>query len=131
MPFAHKKLAKKIMTVALIVLVGVMVSSCLESVFNQPPNARLAVVEGVPYGPAPQTFVFDISGSWDPDGEIASFTLDFGDGSDPVEGTDPSETVSHLYEHAGTYIVTLTVTDTYGKNDAMRLVFGLSPPADG
>jgi len=130
MPFAQKTLAKKIMTVALIVLVGVMLSSCLESVFNQPPNARLAVVEGIPYGPAPQTFVFDISGSWDPDGEIASFTLDFGDGSAPVEGTDPSETISHLYEEAGMYIVTLTVTDTYGKDDEGKLGFGLSSPTD-
>jgi len=131
MPFAHKKLAKKIIAGALIAVVGLMLTSCLESVFNQPPNARLAVVEGVPYGPAPQTFVFDISGSWDPDGEIASFTLDFGDGSDPVEGTDPSETVSHLYEGAGMYIIKLTVIDKYGKSDTISFVFGLSPPADG
>jgi len=124
--FMHKTLVKKIMAMVLILLVGVMVSSCLERVFNQPPNARLAIVEGVPYGPAPQTFVFDISGSWDPDGEIVSFTLDFGDGSDIIEGTDPSETISHLYEHAGMYIVTLTVTDNYGKSDVMRLVFGLN-----
>ena len=128
MPFAHRKLAKRIIMVALIVLVGVMLSSCLESVFNQPPNARLAVVEGIPYGPAPQTFVFDISGSWDPDGEIASFTLDFGDGSAPVEGTDTSETISHLYEQPGTYIITLTVTDNYNKSNSIRLVFGLSSP---
>ena len=130
MPFTHKKLAKKIMMVALIVLVGVMLSSCLEGVFNQPPNARLAIVEGIPYGPAPQTFVFDISGSWDPDGKIASFTLDFGDGSAPVEGTDTSETISHLYEGAGMYIIKLTVIDNYGKSDTIRFVLGLSPPAD-
>ena len=124
--FMHKTLVKKIMAMVLILLVGVMVSSCLERVFNQPPNARLAIVEGVPYGPAPQTFVFDISGSWDPDGEIASFTFDFGDGSDPVKGTDPSETISHLYEEAGTYIIKLTVTDNYGKSDTISFVFGLS-----
>ena len=130
MSFGQKILVRKIMTVTLIVVVGLMLTSCLEGVFNQPPNARLAIVEGIPYGPAPQTFVFDISGSWDPDGEIASFTLDFGDGSDPVEGTDPSETISHLYEGAGMYIIKLTVIDNYGKSDTISFVFGLSPPAD-
>ena len=130
MSFAHKILTKKITAVALLAVVGLMLTSCLESVFNQPPNARLIIVEGVPNGPAPQTFVFDVSGSWDPDGEIASLTLDFGDGSDPLDGTDPFETISHLYEHAGTYIVTLTVTDTYGKSDAIKFTLGLSPPTD-
>ena len=130
MSFTQQTPTKKIIAGALIAVLGLMLTSCLESIFNQPPNARIAVVEGVAYAPAPQTFVFDISGSWDPDGEIASFTLDFGDGSDPAEGTDPSEAISHLYAEGGLYIVTLTVTDKYGKTDEVRLGFGLSPPTE-
>ena len=128
---AQKTLAKKIMTGALIVLVGVTLSSCLSGLFNQPPKAVLTIVQGTPYAPAPQTFVFDVSGSYDPDGEIISFSLGFGDGSALFEGEDLSEPISHLYTQAGMYTVTLTVTDDDGKSDAVNLVFGLSsPPSD-
>ena len=116
---------KRFVVGLLVVLVGVMLTSCL---FNRPPEAALTLVEGVPYGYAPQTFVFDISVSSDPDGEIVSFTFDFGDGSDPIEGNDLSEPISHLYEEAGLYIITLTVTDNDGKSDELKLVFGLSAP---
>jgi len=128
---AQKTLAKKIMTGALIVLVGVTLSSCLSGLFNQPPKAVLTIIEGIPYGPVPQTFVFDVSGSYDPDGEIVSFSLGFGDGSTLIEGEDLSEPISHLYEEEGMYTVTLEVTDDKGKSDAVNLVFGLSsPPTD-
>ena len=48
---------------------------------------------------------FDGSGSYDPDGTIASYAWDFGDGS---SGTGPTPT--HTYD-AGTFTVSLTVTD--------------------
>jgi len=111
----------------LVVLVGVMLTACL---FNRSPEAAFALVEGVPYGPVPQTFVFDISVSSDPDGEIVSFTFDFGDGSARREGNDLSEPISHLYEEAGLYIITLTVTDNDGKTDELKIGLVLSPPPD-
>ena len=49
---------------------------------------------------------FDASTSDDPDGTIASYEWDFGDG-----GTDAGETVTHTFAAPGTYPVTLTVTD--------------------
>ncbi len=55
---------------------------------------------------------FDASGSSDPDGSIASYEWDFGDGN-----TDTGETVTHTYAEAGTYTVTLTVTDDDGATD--------------
>jgi serine protease len=52
---------------------------------------------------------FDGSGSNDPDGSIASYAWDFGDGN-----TDSGTTVSHTYAAGGTYTVVLTVTDNEG-----------------
>lgn len=55
---------------------------------------------------------FDGTGSEDPDGSIASYEWDFGDG-----GTSRGASVEHTYEVAGDYTVTLTVTDDKGATD--------------
>ena len=55
----------------------------------------------------------DGSGSSDPDGTVESYAWDFGDGA-----TDTGATASHTYAAAGTYQVTLTVTDDDGATDA-------------
>jgi PKD repeat protein len=55
------------------------------------------------------TCSFDGTGSSDPDGTIASYAWDFGDGT-----TRPGAMVDHTYAAAGTYTVTLTVTDDDG-----------------
>ena len=56
---------------------------------------------------------FNGSGSYDPDGnEIQTYTWDFGDDSTPVTvATNPT---SHAYTAAGSYTVSLTVTDDEG-----------------
>ncbi len=56
------------------------------------------------------------SGSSDPEGPIASYAWNFGDGS-----TDSATTAStsHNYTAAGTYQVTLTVTDSGGATNAL------------
>jgi PKD repeat protein len=51
--------------------------------------------------------------SSDPDGTIASYSWDFGDGS-TATGAAPA---AHTYAAAGTYPVTLTVTDDGGANN--------------
>jgi PKD repeat protein len=56
--------------------------------------------------------IFDGSGSYDPDGNIVSFSWDFGDGT-----TGTGIRVSHSYSLVGSYIVTLTVTDDEGATD--------------
>ena len=52
---------------------------------------------------------FDGSGSSDPDGSIISYNWNFGDG-----GTASGVKVNHRFASAGTYTVTLTVTDDQG-----------------
>lgn len=58
------------------------------------------------------TVDFDASDSQDPDGEIASYSWEFGDG-----GEGDGETVTHTYEEGGDYDVTLTVEDDEGTTD--------------
>jgi PKD repeat protein len=55
---------------------------------------------------------FDASGSEDPDGDIASYAWDFGDGA-----TSTSEVADHTYAAAGPQTVKLTVTDDDGETD--------------
>jgi PKD repeat protein len=71
---------------------------------NQPPVAAFTFT---PTNPLVNAWVqFDASGSSDPDGSIANYAWNFGDGS-----TDAGSTVWHRFSAAGVYNITLTVTD--------------------
>ena len=125
--FQPKRLAIRYLT-ALVVcaLLSATVTSCLPNPFNQKPTAMIATPAGVPYGPAPLTVIFDISGSTDPDGEIVSFTLDFADGSEAVRGTDLMALITHTYLDGGMYLVTLTVMDDEGVEGRVQLIVNVS-----
>jgi FOG: PKD repeat len=75
---------------------------------NQPPVASFS------YGTNGLTVNVNGSASTDPDGTIASYAWTFGDG-----GTATGATAAHTYAAAGTYTVTLTVTDNGGATNSL------------
>jgi 6-phosphogluconolactonase (cycloisomerase 2 family) len=74
---------------------------------DQGPTAAFSV------GPAAATVAttFDAAASSDPDGTVASYAWNFGDG---VTTTTGSPTVTHVYAGPGNYTASLTVTDAEG-----------------
>ena len=75
--------------------------------FPQPP---VPVLTASPLsGTVPLTVSFSGQQSYDPDGSIALYAWNFGDGT---SGQGPR--TSHTYRGSGTYSVTLTVTDSQG-----------------
>ena len=73
--------------------------------------------------PTDLTVAVDGTASTDPDGSVASYAWNFGDGS-----TATGSTASHPYAAAGTYTVTLTVTDNLGAvNTVTKSVTVVAP----
>ncbi|RWZ50892.1 PKD domain-containing protein [Labedella phragmitis] len=68
---------------------------------------------------------FDASASTDPDGTIASYAWNFGDGQN---GT--GATTNHTYGSAGDFLVTLTVTDNRGGTATTTRVVSATAPAN-
>ncbi len=84
--------------------VGVVVSP------NQPPVASFATAAP---GIAGTPIVFDASGAADPDGTIARYDWDFGDGTALLDG---GPNPRHTYTGPGSYTVVLVVTDNEGAS---------------
>jgi PKD repeat protein len=88
---------------------------------NQPPTAAIS---GPATGQVGETLNFSGSGSGDADGHIVSYAWDFGD-SAQASGAG----VSHAYAAAGSYQVTLTVTDNGGLTASASHTVQVSQPA--
>jgi chitodextrinase len=98
---------------------------------NLPPTATItSPPEGSTFNVG-QTIHFDGSDSYDPDGEIVIYSWAFGDGVIEEFFTD-GETVEHVYTEAGSYTVTLTVTDNHGATgtDSVTITVTTLPPPD-
>lgn len=93
---------------------------------NEPPVAAFAV--DVSEGSAPLEVRFDGSASRDPDGTVASWAWEFGDGT---RGT--GRVTTHVYEEPGAYTPALTVTDQRGATNrrAGDAITVNSPPGSG
>jgi|GEM_PF-2019750 len=81
---------------------------------QQPPIANFTYYPENPV--VNQTITFNASSSYDPDGTIVNYEWDFGDGN--VTSTT-EETINHSYSEAGSYEVTLTVTDNGGATNSI------------
>ena len=82
------------------------------SLVNYPPIANFTFPSAIP------TTLTDIEfsdSSYDPDGNIASWSWDFGDGS-----TASAQNPTHKYSSPGTYTVTLTVFDDTGGSNSTQ-----------
>lgn len=75
---------------------------------NTPPDAELTVTR------SKLSVTADASASSDPDGFVLQSSISFGDGSTPQTGVH----AVHTYTHAGTYDVTVTVTDADGASSS-------------
>jgi len=93
----------------------------IESAPNVPP---IADPNGPYNGTVGSLVTFDGSGSSDPDGTIVSYSWDFGDGNTNT-GLTPSN--SHTYAAAGTYTVSLTVTDDGGATNSDTTTATIDP----
>jgi len=81
--------------------------------YNEPPPEPHAEFTYTPMLPiVDEMITFNASASCDYDGTIVSYDWDFYDGT-----YDTGEVVTHAYTVAGTYDVTLTVTDNDGLTD--------------
>jgi vibriolysin len=81
-------------------------NACGDTGGNQPPVASFTA------SPSGLGVSFNGSGSSDPDGSIASYAWNFGDSTNGAGAT-----TSHTYAAAGTYNVSLTVTDNQGATN--------------
>jgi PKD repeat protein len=72
---------------------------------DQAPQARFNVAAA----PTGQQTTFQGGPSLDSDGSAAKWTWDFGDGT-----TGDGQTITHVFDHAGSFPVTLTVADDEG-----------------
>ncbi len=89
---------------------------------NQPPTARLAA--SPTSGLVPLTVQFDGGASSDPEGGVLTYRWDFGDGSAAGSGVR----TSHEFTRAGSYPVTLTVTDPQGATGSAQLRITVTAP---
>lgn len=88
---------------------------------NQPPVANAGPDQAVIVG---ESVRFDGTGSSDPDGTIASFHWEFGDG-----GTADGAILGHVYTTAGQFTATLTVTDNDNATATDTAVVTVQTPA--
>ncbi len=97
-------------------------------------QALLIVVGKAPiaaftYSPAfpkvDETVTFNASSSYDPNGFVANYTWNFGDGNIT---TTTNPTITHAYSATGAYTVILTITDNDGYTDVAASPLTLGTP---
>ncbi|KAA0007209.1 MAG: PKD domain-containing protein, partial [Thermoplasmata archaeon] len=96
---------------------------------TEKPSAKkspVAKADGPYHGLTNQSITFDGSASYDTDGSIVNWTWSFGDGTKGY-GVKPT----HVYTTAGTFNVTLTVTDNDGLTNTTKTTATIEKDSDG
>lgn len=88
---------------------------------NLPPVASIAPIQTAILG---ESLIFNGSASADPDGTIAGYAWIFGDG-----GVASGTAANHTYVSAGTFQVTLTVTDNDGATGTATVTATVETPS--
>ena len=116
---------KRVKAATLVATIGigllVALSGCMATTEKEPLAMFTATTSAqlIPF-----TASFDATPSYDPDGDIASYLWDFGDG-----GAGSGPVVDHTYQSDGEYVVKLTVIDGQGLSSAATMdVEALNPP---
>jgi len=79
-----------------------------------PPTANFTKLPTTPF--AQENITLNATGSYDPDGTIANYFWDFGDGTNETS----NNITTHAYAENETYTITLTITDDEGLNDTIQ-----------
>ena len=121
----------------LIALAALAAPACedLPAAPNIPPTATFIFNPVSPITAGETPVVFNASGSRDSDGQVASYTWNFGDG---VEQTTENPTITHVFVNTPArcleivYTVLLTVTDDKGdRGSASQQVRVIEAPVPG
>lgn len=110
---------RRIWKIGLVVVFGLGLAGC--AWLFAPPQAVLTA--NVDSGVAPLSVTFSAASST---GDIVSYTLTFGDGSDPATESDITVAVVHTYDDPGTYTATLTVQDARGRTSSASVAITVS-----
>jgi len=90
---------------------------------NEAPTAAFSATPTT--GQAPLTVTFNASASADPDGTIASYAWQFGDG-----GSATGVTALHTFTSQGAYVVQLAVEDDGGETDSATAAILVTTPGN-
>ena len=126
---SHVYAADGTYTVTLVVNDGELdspVASTTAEIATPPANSAPVADVGGPYaGETGVAITFDGSGSSDVDGDALTYTWDFGDGA-----TGDGEMPMHSYAAAGTYTVTLVVSDGEFASDPATSTVDVTDPVE-
>jgi PKD repeat protein len=106
-----------------VILTGVAQAQCLvvpQVTFPSLPAPIAAFSPSTTSGDAPLTVSFDATASSSPGATIASYSWSFG-----ASGVN----VTHVFNSPGTYVVTLTVTDSRGQTDTDQATITVNSPS--